>query len=273
MEPNEPTQVTPQSHPWRRILTGIGALVVLALILVPPIAPLEKADLVGYAICHQIPDRSFYLEDHRLPLCARCTGTYLGVAIGFASLAILGRWRAGEMPSNGLIVVLVGFICIMGVDGVNSYLYLLLGRSLLYTPQNWLRATTGSLNGIALSLIVWPVFNFTLWKHPADKRPVESIWELLAMLAVAAVAVLVVQTEPGWLLYPFALLTSAGVLWMLSLVNTMILLILFRRDSQAETWQDALAALSMGLLATAIELSTMGTVRYLLTGTRGWPLG
>jgi len=82
-----------------------------------------------------------------------------------------------------------------------------------------------------------------------------------------------VQAEPAWLLYPVALLTSAGVLWILSLVNTMILMILFRRDSQAETWRDALAALSMGLAATAIELTTMGTVRFLLTGTRGWPLG
>ena len=57
--------------------------------LVPPWPPLEKAHLVGYAICHQIPNRSFSLGGHILPLCARCTGTYLGIAIGLATVALL----------------------------------------------------------------------------------------------------------------------------------------------------------------------------------------
>ena len=45
------------------------------------------------------------------------------------------------------------------------------------------------------------------------------------------------------LLYPLALISAGGVLWMLALVNTMILLILFRQDSQAETWRDAVPPL------------------------------
>jgi uncharacterized membrane protein len=244
----------------------------LAFVLLPPLAPLEKANLVGYSICHQIPDRSFHLAGHRLPLCARCTGTYLGVAVGFAALALLGRWRAGEMLSTGMIVVLVGFIAIMGVDGLNSYIYLITGRAVLYTPQNWLRAATGLLNGIALALIVVPIFNFTLYKYPQPERPLRSGWDLLGIVAAGAVLVVVVQAQPSWLLYPVSLLTTAGVLWMLTLVNTMILLILFRRDSQADTRRAALSALLCGLAATLLELTVMGTFRYLVTGTMGWPL-
>jgi uncharacterized membrane protein len=250
----------------------VCALVVLGYLLFPPLAPLEKADLIGYSICHQIPDRSFHFAEHRLPLCARCTGTYLGVAIGFAALALLRRWRSGEMLPTGMIIVMVCLIGIMGVDGLNSYLYLITGRAYLYTPQNWLRAATGALNGIALTMIVTPIFNFTLWKQPLPDRPLKNVWELLAILAVAAVLVFVVQFEPSWLLYPVSLLTTAGVLWMLALVNTMILLILFRRDSQAETWRDALTSQLFGLIATLIELTAMGVFRYLITGTMGWPL-
>jgi uncharacterized membrane protein len=234
---------------------------------------LEKVNLIGYSICHQIPNRSFHLGGHRLPLCARCTGTYLGVGLGFALIALLGRWRAAGMLPTPLLIVMVTFIVIMGIDGVNSYLYLVTGNILLYEPRNWLRAATGSLNGIALSTIVLPVFNYTLWKEPReDLYPLRNAWELLALLGAAAAIVAIVQGEPAWLLYPVAIVTTAGVLWMLTLVNTMILLIVFRRDSQATSWRDALPDLLFGLGATLVELTAMGTLRYVVTGTLSWPL-
>ena len=277
MELDSPTQTsqtkaTLRRRHVRRILILLCLLIVIGYILVPPLAPLEKANLVGYSICHQIPERSFFLGGLRLPLCARCTGTYTGIAIAFFTIALLGRWSAGEMLSRNMLVVMAIFIGIMGVDGLNSYLSLFERMPTLYTPQNWLRATTGSLNGIALSLIVFPVFNFTLWKHPQPVRPLKNAWQLLPMLAVAAVTIWVLQSEPSWLLYPMALLSAAGVLWMLILVNTMILLILFRRDSQAETWRDALLPLLGGLVTALMELTAMGVLRYTLTGTMGWPL-
>jgi hypothetical protein len=63
-----------------------------------------------------------------------------------------------------------------------------------------------------------------------------------------------------------------GVLWMLTLVNTMLLLILFHRDRQAETRRQAAAALLGGLAVTMVELTALGTLRYALTGGLGWPL-
>jgi uncharacterized membrane protein len=33
-------------------------------------------------ICHQIPDRSFFLLGHSLPVCHRCSGIYLGLLLG-----------------------------------------------------------------------------------------------------------------------------------------------------------------------------------------------
>jgi uncharacterized membrane protein len=256
----------------RLVLALLCLLLVAAYVLVPPIEPLAKSRLVGYAICHQIPERSFSMGGVHLPLCARCTGTYVGIAIAFAAFALLGRLRAGEMVSKGMLVVMALFILAMGVDGFNSYLSLLGRESFLYVPQNWLRAATGSLNGIALSTIVLPVFNFTLWKRPLPIRPFKNGLELIAVLVVTAGVVVTLQSEPSWLLYPASIVSAGGVLWMLTLVNTMILLIVFRYENRAETWRDAVPALLSGLAVALLELTAIGVIRYALTGAMGWPL-
>jgi len=36
---------------------------------------------IGALICHQQSTRSFHLWSHQLPVCARCTGIYVGAAI------------------------------------------------------------------------------------------------------------------------------------------------------------------------------------------------
>ena len=51
---------------------------------------------VGSLICHQRPERSFFIDGHQLPVCARCTGLYLsgaGGLIGFAVFKAARRWR------------------------------------------------------------------------------------------------------------------------------------------------------------------------------------
>jgi uncharacterized membrane protein len=268
MELNGSPHVAPKKHALRQIVAVVCGLIVLGYLFFPPEAPLQKATLVGYSI----PDRSFHMNGIQLPLCARCTGTYLGVAIGFLAVALLRRWYAGELLPKGMIVIAVAFIGIMGFDGVNSYLSLFPGMPHLYTPHNWLRAATGSLNGIALTMIVLPVFNYTLWKTTQPIPPLKNVWELLGIVAVTAGVVFVVQSEPAWLLYPVAMISTLGVLWMLTIVNTMILLIVFRQEGRAETWRDAVPALLGGLTVALIELTAMGVLRYALTGTMGWPL-
>jgi uncharacterized membrane protein len=55
--------------------------------------------LVGSVVCHQIPERSFHLAGAQLPVCARCTGLYLGAALGLALWATSG-WRSRARWSN-----------------------------------------------------------------------------------------------------------------------------------------------------------------------------
>lgn len=51
----------------------------------------------GGLICHQRPERSFFLDGHQFPVCARCTGLYLSGAAGIAgwlALKMARRWAS-----------------------------------------------------------------------------------------------------------------------------------------------------------------------------------
>jgi uncharacterized membrane protein len=64
-------------------------------------APVFTVYWIGARVCHQRPDRSFYLWAVQMPVCARCTGIYVGGALAAiaASLALRGA-RAGAVSSS-----------------------------------------------------------------------------------------------------------------------------------------------------------------------------
>jgi uncharacterized membrane protein len=70
-----------------------------AAILLTPLLPASAAwlaalpYLVGSVVCHQLPERSFHLAGAQLPVCARCTGLYVGAALGLVWWAASG-WRS-----------------------------------------------------------------------------------------------------------------------------------------------------------------------------------
>jgi uncharacterized membrane protein len=43
------------------------------------------------AVCHQIPERSFYLAGFPLAVCARCAGLYVGAAVGLLAYPLMRR--------------------------------------------------------------------------------------------------------------------------------------------------------------------------------------
>ena len=131
----------------------------LVFLIATPGGLLTKANMIGYAVCHRIESHSFTIAGRQLPLCARCSGTFIGALTGFFGQAVvLRRRRTAEFPPPLIIVILVGLTLLWATDGFNSYMTLLNGPH-LYEPQNWLRLTTGALNGLTMSALVYPVFN------------------------------------------------------------------------------------------------------------------
>lgn len=268
-----PVSRSPSRSLWALTL-GIFALVAGAWLAFTPPGLLGKADAIGYAICHRIDLRSFHIGDRPLPLCARCTGIYLGALFGMTTLALLGRRFHGGLPPMRLLVILIGFIGLMGIDGVNSYAKLFPGLPNLYEPNNTLRMMTGTLNGLAVGALIYPVFNQTLWRQ-WEPHPVLNNFRELGLLVLVAVGIIVlVLTENPLVLYPLALLSALGVLLLLTMLYTVGLLIFLRRENQAETWRQAAWPLLIGLTLAIIQVAAIDAVRYYIFGTwAGLPLG
>ena len=249
-----------RAAPW---LVGIVAASLLGVWLwkTPP-GLLGKADAIAYAVCHRIDSHSLHINGEALPLCARCTGTYLGAVLGLGVMAVLKRTRMGRLPPVGVLAALVAFIVIMGVDGLNSYATLFPGVPHLYEPQNWLRLVTGMFEGIALIGLIYPIFNQTLWKRWEDRPALRNFREL-GLVAVVAVAVigLVLSGNP-WAVYPLAVLSVGGVMLMLTLLDTIILLIVIRRENRVESWRGAFLPLFTGATVALLQIAVIDAARY-----------
>ncbi len=270
----KPTEVTPITGRWPRLtvaLMGLAVSIILLAILLPPASILGKADVVGYAICHRIPERSFFLDGHQLPLCARCTGTFLGAIVGLVAMLLLGRHRASRLPPLPVLFILVLFIGFWAFDGLNSYMTFFPGAPHLYQPQNWLRLTTGMLNGLALITIVMPIFTYTLWRDTTRDSVIKNVWEILAILPVVALLIWIIQAEIGFLLYPLAILSSLGVLLMLFMLNSMIAAVVLGREGLARNWAQAAIPLTIGLGMAILQMTAMALLRAYLTVKLGIP--
>jgi uncharacterized membrane protein len=80
----------------RAAQAALGALAIAWLIAVV-FAP-GLVFPIGQFVCHQRPDRSFFVNGHQLAVCARCTGIYTGAAaalpLALAIGASLSAFRA-----------------------------------------------------------------------------------------------------------------------------------------------------------------------------------
>src|SRR5688500_5253677 len=72
-------------------LLWTSAIVVAATSRAPRLSAAMYA--AGALVCHQRPERSFYIEDAQLPVCARCFGLYAGALLGVVAWAVAAGLR------------------------------------------------------------------------------------------------------------------------------------------------------------------------------------
>lgn len=248
------------------LLTAAGVWLALT-----PAGLLGKADAVGYAVCHRITVRSFLYPDGRqLPLCARCSGTFLGVLIGlFGPGLIAGRRRAAGFAPTALLAVMLGASALWAFDGANSFAHLIDAPWVprLYEPSNFLRLVTGTFHGITMGAFILPILNDTLWAD-ARNEPVIRGWGGLALLYAAGAALIVlVLWGPPVLRYPLGVLSAVGVLVILGAIFTVLIATLLRRDRSAYTLVQALPVLMLGLAAALVMVGGIDAGRYAMFGT------
>ncbi len=266
-----------------KYLVIVAAGLVLAgwLANTPP-GLLGKLDAIAYAVCHRIADRSFHIGNVPLPLCARCTGMYLGAVTGLVFQFLRGGKRS-KAPGWGIIAVLVIFVLAFGIDGANSYLYLLkqIRPGILpkipniYIPNNTLRLLTGSGMGLGIAAMLFPAFNQSVWTNYDDTRSGLSGWRAFGLLLGIQILIdLLVLTQSPVVLYPVALISVLGVVILLTMVYTIVWVMITGQENKYIKLQQLWLPLLAGFTITMIQTFGIDMLRFWLTGTwGGFPLG
>lgn len=110
---------------------------------------------IGHLVCHQIPNRTLIIGNYYLPVCARCTGTYLGFYLGYLLLPMRREEACG--PPNLWFTLLM--LAPITIDVITQWVG-------LRTSTNELRLITGLLFGLALA----PLLVYSLSQIPMSRK-------------------------------------------------------------------------------------------------------
>jgi len=88
-------------------VTTVVVVSLVSLIVVAPLAAAsghnEIAGAIYYAfspLCHQRPDRSYFIDGHKLGVCSRCTGIYFGFALTLLAYPLVRSLRTTTTPAR-----------------------------------------------------------------------------------------------------------------------------------------------------------------------------
>ncbi|HEX2271825.1 MAG TPA: DUF2085 domain-containing protein [Pyrinomonadaceae bacterium] len=97
----------------RLVLVWVAsALTVLAIVSPIVIAPLAAESHLSAsiyrafgALCHQLPERSYFIDGHKLAVCSRCTGLYAGFAFAILLYPLLRPLRTIDWPPREWLIL------------------------------------------------------------------------------------------------------------------------------------------------------------------------
>jgi uncharacterized membrane protein len=142
-----PNQYIQQSVSLRRplmvwALVATGAWLFTALIAAAPLARGNGFEVLSFTlyqafshVCHQAPERSFFVAGHQLAVCARCTGLYFGFAAALMGYPLITSLRRTQTPDRKWLFVAAAPLVIdfgLGLLGV-------------WENTHWSRFATGAL--------------------------------------------------------------------------------------------------------------------------------
>jgi uncharacterized membrane protein len=130
------------------LLGGVAALW-FVLLLAAPLLPVPLAVsiyAIGSFICHQRPERSFWLAGVQLPVCARCLGIYAGLVAGAAAAPAIGLVRRPRLP---IVLSAVPALASLAVEW-----------SGWGAVSNGIRAITGLIGGGVIAAVVLATLHY-----------------------------------------------------------------------------------------------------------------
>lgn len=250
----------------------IAGLIVFIWLIETPVGILGKADAVGYAVCHRIDVRSFHLGVRQLPLCARCTGQYMGAITGLLFQGLFARRRSGFPPKR--VIALMGLLLLANVvDGLNSYLYLPPFLEVfpwmphLYEPSNVLRLFTGTGMGLFIALVLYPAFIGSVYTNPNMRPAIADVKSLFILIGLGVLLNFLILTGSKYILYPVALISVGGVILLLTMAYTIIVLRVFGKENQFTRLSQISIPLTFGFTIAITQIAIFDLIRFIITET------
>ncbi len=143
----------------------------IALILATPWLMAERHPLASAAlyqgfsaVCHQIPERSFYFRGYPMGVCSRCASIYAGFVIGLLLYPFARDLREGAFPPRWILIA-------AAIPTVIDFAGGILG---LFTNTFLSRSLTGILFGAVVAFYITPGFVSALndWRAGLAKSKV-----------------------------------------------------------------------------------------------------
>jgi uncharacterized membrane protein/uncharacterized membrane protein YvlD (DUF360 family) len=213
---------------------------------------------LGFGLCHQLPERSFFGGGVQVPVCARDTGIYLGFMISLVLISVLHRGsRPREFPAPAGWVAVALMIGAMGFDGVSSY-------AGFRTTTNDLRLITGLLAGYAIGAVLAPMFNDVFWSVGSRERVLDPAWRLYAWLATIPLAFVAIRYAAPLLGIGYPLLVAATIVATLTAVNLVMVCLAPSFERKADRITDAWAAILVAVALSFFEIWLSGLLRLWL---------
>jgi uncharacterized membrane protein len=187
---------------------------------------------MGYGLCHQLPERSFFGGGVQVPVCARDTGIYFGVMLSLALISAVHRGaRPRELPNRAGWIAIALMIGAMALDGGTEY-------AGLRGTTNELRLITGLLAGFAIGAVLAPMINDEMWRTSSAERVLNTPWRLAIWLSGVPVAYAVVYWGLPLLGIGYPILVAIAIVATLTSVNLVLVCMLppFERRADA-IWQ------------------------------------
>jgi uncharacterized membrane protein len=202
---------------------------------------------IGFAICHQLPERSFFVGGEQLPLCSRCTGIYLGIFITltFYFFTRFIRHKKPSCPPHIIIGVISIIFVLLLVFNALSPLFNI-------PTNNILRFITGIFFGMSLPLFLIPAINYSP-KSSHDQERIINTKEYLILVGVCLLSILAVIAGIDIIMLAISYLSIAGLLLFILLVNTAIISLLLESMKRIKTMPYYYSLLA-GSLVTGLEL-------------------
>ncbi len=172
-----PANYIPQHVHLRRPLTmwfiiATGSIAVMSLIIGAPLAFKAGHPVLGQAIyrgfsyvCHQIPERSFFIGEHQFAVCARCTGLYAGFTLATVVYPLVRSLRQIEAPARKWLFIAAAPLAIdftLGYVGI-------------WNNTHFSRFATGALLGAVAVLYIMPgLIDLSLRDWGRKNKPIDT---------------------------------------------------------------------------------------------------